>query len=87
MSIELEEAQIMFKLARKVKWGASYDRDEYFKRFQYLDEAIKDLQKKDWIIIHKKPKFIAFSLNPKYKMEIIEFVKRQMPELPQGWEK
>jgi len=87
MLIELEEAQIMFKLARKGKWGACYDRDEYFKRFQNFDYAIKELLKKDWIILHKKPKYIAYSLNVKHKIEIIEFVEKQMPHLSKGWEK
>jgi hypothetical protein len=77
--LNLEEAQIMFKLARKGNWGASYDRDEHFKRFQNLDKAIKELQKKGWLIIHKKPKYLAFSLNPKCKKEIIDFIEEQMP--------
>ena len=81
MILNIEEAQSMFKLARKGNWGASYDRDEHFKRFQNLDEAIKELQKKDWLIIHKKPKFRAFSLNPKCKKEIIDFIEEQMPYL------
>lgn len=87
MSLDLEEAQIMFKLARKGNWGASYDRDEHFKRFSSLEEVITELQKKGWIIIHKKPKFRAFSLNPKCKKEIIDFVENQMPYLLRGWEK
>jgi hypothetical protein len=77
----------MFKLIRKGNWGSSYDRDEHFKRFPNLEEAITELQKKGWLIIHKKPKFRAFSLNPKYKKEIIEFVEKQMPDLLKGWEK
>ena len=84
MSIELEEAQIMFKLARKGNWGNSYDRDEHFKRFQNLDEAIGELQRKGWVIIHKKPRYKAFSLNTKYKKEIIEFIEKQIPELRGG---
>jgi len=87
MSLELEEARIMFKLVRKGKWGESYDREEFFKRFLDLDEAIKELQKKDWLIIHKKPKFRAFSVNSRYKREIMEFIEKQIPDLPKGWEK
>jgi hypothetical protein len=81
MPVELEKAQIMFKLTRKCNWGACYDRLEHFKRFQNIDIIIKDLQKKDWIIIHKKPKYTALSLNPKYKKEIIEFIEKEMPHL------
>ena len=81
MSIEKEKAQIMFKLTRKNNWNACYDRLEHFKRFQNLDNIIKELVKMGWIIIHKKPNYKAISLNPKYKIEIIEFIEAQMPEL------
>ncbi len=80
MSIELEMAQIMWKLARKNNWGACYDRSEHFKRFQNLDEALKELEKKKWILPHKKP-FKAMSLNTNYKTEIIAFIEQEMPEI------
>lgn len=79
MPIELEKAQIMFKLARKNNWGACYDRLEHFKRFQNLNEAIKELSKQEWIIIHKKPDFVGISLNTKYKKEIIDYIEKEMP--------
>ena len=78
MSIELEMAKIMWKLARKNNWGACYDRLEHFKRFPNLDTAVKELEKKKWILSHKKP-FKAISLNTKYKKEIVEFIEREMP--------
>jgi len=78
MSLDLEKAQIMWKLARKGNWGNCYDRLEHFKRFQNLDEALKELEKKKWILPHKKP-FKAISLNTKYKKEIVEFIEREMP--------
>jgi len=81
MPINLEKAQVMFKLTRKGNWGACYDRTEHFKRFQNLDNIIKELQKKDWLIIHKKSKYIALSLNSKHKKEIIEFIEKEMPYL------
>ena len=81
MDIEKEEAQIMFKLARKNNWGNKYDRTEHFKRFQNLDTIIKDLKKNNWIIIHHKPKYLALSLNTKYKKEIIEFIEKHLPYL------
>ena len=79
--LDLEKAQIMFKLARKGNWGASYDRTEHFKRFQNLDQAIKELSKTGWIIIHPKGKFTGISLNSQYKKEIIEFIETQMPHV------
>ncbi len=80
--MEKEKAKLMFKLAfSKKNWGAKYDRLEHFKRFQNLDNIIKELVKMGWIIIHKKPNYKAISLNPKYKIEIIEFIEAQMPEL------
>lgn len=82
MASNLEKAQLMSVLAKsKGNWGASYDRTEHFKRFQNLKEIIKELSKKDWIIVHKKPKFDAISLNTEYKREIIEFIEKEMPHL------
>jgi len=77
----LEKAQIMFKLTRKNNWGACYDRTEHFKRFQNLDEIIKELSKIGWMIIHKKPKYTGLSLNTEFKREIIEFIEKEMPYL------
>ena len=82
MSLNLDKARLMSALARgKANWGASYDRMEHFKRFQNLNDIIKDLSRKGWIIIHKKPGFESISLNPKYKKEIIEFIDEQIPDL------
>jgi len=81
MLVELEEAQIMFKLIRKGNWNASYDRLEHFKRFQNLDLIIKELSKKEWIIIHKKLKFTGISLNTEHKSNIKEFIEKEMPYL------
>lgn len=81
MSLDLEKAQIMFKLTRKNNWSACYDRIEHFKRFQNLDTCIKELSKINWLIIHNKPKFTAFSLNTEHKKEIIEFIEKHMPHL------
>lgn len=80
MASDLEKAQLMSVLARsKGNWGEKYDRTEHFKRFQNLKEIIKELSKKGWIIVHKKPKFEAISLNTRYKREIVEFIEKEMP--------
>ena len=82
MITNLEKAQIMFKLARsKGNWGGKYDRLEHFKRFPNLKQAIKELAKIGWIIIKQKPNYIGISLNNKYKKEIIEFIKKEIPHL------
>lgn len=81
MAADLEKAQIMFKLARKNNWSACYDRTEHFKRFQNLNESIKELSNKKWLIVHSKGKFTGISLNTEYKKEIIEFIEREMPEI------
>ncbi len=81
MSIEKEKAQVMFKLTRKNNWNACYDRTEHFKRFQNLNEIIKNLSKIDWLIVHKKPGYTALSFNTKFKKDIIEFIENEMPEL------
>ena len=75
---ELEKAQVMFKLARKNNWNNCYDRTEHFKRFQNLNELIKELSKKGWIIIHPKGKFTGISLSTQYKKEIMEFIEKEM---------
>ncbi len=77
--MDLEKAQIMFKLARKNNWGNKYDRTEHFKRFQNLDQAVKELSNIKWLIIHKKSRFLGISLNNSYKREIINFIISQMP--------
>lgn len=79
MHLDLEKAQIMFRLARKNNWGNRYDRTEHFKRFKDLKEAIKELSEKSWIIIHKKAKFVGISLNTEHKKEIVEFIEINMP--------
>ncbi len=81
MHLELEKAQIMFKLARKNNWGACYDRMEHFKRFQNLKEAVKQLSNIGWIIIHKKPNFVGLSLDTKFKRKIVEFIEKYMPHI------
>ena len=65
MSLEIEKAQLMFKLARgKGNWGAKYDRTEHFKRFQNLNQIIKELSKIGWILVYNKPNYTGISLNP-----------------------
>lgn len=82
MTSNLEKAQLMSALARgKGNWGGSYDRLEHFKRFENLNEIIKELSKIGWIIVKHKDKFTGISLNTKYKKEIIEFIEREMPYL------
>ncbi|MBU4069710.1 MAG: hypothetical protein KJ646_01900 [Nanoarchaeota archaeon] len=82
MSLNVEKAQLMFKLARgKGNWGAKYDRLEHFKKFSNLKQIIKELSKEGWIIIYDKPQYRAISLNSKYKKEIIEFIEKEMPYL------
>jgi len=81
MILDLEKAQIMFKLARKNNWSNKYDRIEHFKRFQNLEQATKELLKVEWIILHKKSRFLGISLNSSRKKEIIDFIESQMPYL------
>lgn len=82
MASNLDKARLMSALARsKGNWGEKYDRTEHFKRFQNLKEIVKELSNKGWVIIHKKPKFVDFSLNTKYKKEIIEFIESEVSGL------
>ena len=81
MLTDLEKAQIMFKLARKNNWGHRYDRTEHFKRFQNLNDAIKELSKLRWLLIYKKPNYIGISLNTEHKKEIVNFIEKNMPDI------
>ena len=81
MLTDLEKAQVMFKLARKGNWGHKYDRTEHFKRFQNLNDIIKELSNKGWLIIYKKPMFIGISLDTTHKKEIVEFIEKEMPHM------
>lgn len=77
---DLEKAQLLFKLVRgKKNWGGCYDRLEHFKRFS--KEAIEELIKIRWLILTKKAKFKAISVNTEFKKEIIEFIEKNMPYL------
>jgi len=78
ISKELVMARIMLKLTKKNNWGACYDRLEHFKRFPDLKKIIKELEKKNWVIVYNKPKYVAISLNTKYKQEIAEFIINQV---------
>ena len=70
-------AEIMLKLTKKNNWGACYDRLEHFKRFPDLKKIIKELEKRGWIIVHKKPNYTGISLNTRYKGEIAKFIYEQ----------
>ena len=82
MLLDLEKAHLMYKIAvAKRNWGAKYDGLEHFKRFPNLDKIIKELSKIGWVLLHKKPRYKAISLNPRYKGEIVEFIEAQIPGL------
>jgi len=81
MLTDLEKAQVMFKLARKNNWGARYDRTEHFKRFDDLNNVIKELSKLRWLIIHKKSNYVGISLNTEHKKEIVGFIEKNMPHM------
>ena len=81
MELEKEEAMFLFRLARsKGNWGGKYDRLEHLRRFPNLKRILKNLSNKGWIILKKKPNYTGVSLNTKYKREILEFIKIQLPE-------
>lgn len=81
MELEVEKAQLLFKLARNKTWNNIYDRLEHFKRFQNLQDIIKELSKKNWVILHKKGKFTGISANTQFKREIIDFIELHMPHM------
>ena len=74
-------AQLMFKLAfTKKNWGKKFDRLEHYKRrFPDLKQITKELLKRDWINLQRKPMFTNISLNTKYKKEILDFIRNHLP--------
>ena len=76
-----EKAQVMFKLARKDNWGHKYDRLEHFKRFGNLSTLVKELSKKGWLLVYKKPQFTGIALNTQHKKDIIEFIEKNLPHV------
>jgi hypothetical protein len=77
-----DKAQLIFKLAySKKNWGGKYNRLEHFKRFSDLKQIVKELEKAKWSIVKKKPNYTGISLNQKFKKEIVEFIKEQLPEI------
>ncbi|MSS74314.1 hypothetical protein EXS72_01605 [Candidatus Pacearchaeota archaeon] len=76
--LDLEKAQVMFKLARKNNWGHKYDRLEHFKRFQNLKEIVKYLSNIGWLIIYDKPNFTGIALNTQHKKEILDFIEKNI---------
>ena len=81
MGYEKEAAMLLFKLARsKGNWGAKYDRLEHFSRFPNIKQIIKEFSNKGWILIKKKPDYTGISLNPRFKREILGFIREQLPE-------
>ena len=79
--IGLEKAQLLFKLARKNNWGHKYDRLEHFKRFQQLQQIVKELSATGWILMYKKPSFTGIALNTEHKKEIVSFIEEKMPHI------
>ena len=61
MSLDLERARLMFKLAySKKNWGAKYDRLEHFKKFPNLKQIVKDLETLGWLIVRRSQITRAF---------------------------
>lgn len=81
MALDIEKAQILFKLARNHTWNNVYDRLEHFKRFQHRDDIIKELSKCEWILVHKKAKYVGISINTQCKKDIVAFIELHMPHL------
>lgn len=73
-----EKAQIIRKLLRKGKIGNSYDRIEFFKRYNIQD--IEELIKIGILISPKKKEFRTLSVNPEKLREAVTFVKIHIPE-------
>lgn len=79
--MEKEKAKLMYKLAySKRNWGAKYDRLEHYKRFSNLKQIVKELEKLGWLIVKRKPYYTGISLNSRFKKEITEFIRAQLPE-------
>jgi hypothetical protein len=82
LSDEEIKADILYRLIRKHRWGATYFPADTLinwlskqvkKNGKRVRKCIEDLTKDGYILLHKKGKTI--SLNPFKKKEIIEYIR------------
>jgi hypothetical protein len=74
--------RIISKLVQWRKWGGSHTQHiieglpSHLKGGQITKRAIKDLEKKEWLLFAKKTKEKHYFLNPRKTNEILEFYER-----------
>ena len=74
--------RILIKLIRWRKWGASHTENiikglpSHLKGAKITKQALKELEKNQWIIPAKKTGEIHYSLNPRKTNEILEFYEK-----------
>ncbi len=81
------KARIIRKLVRWQKWGGAHTENilkglpTHLKGSKMVKEALKELEKDEWIIPVKKTGEIHYSLNPKKANEILQFYEKYCKNL------
>ena len=84
-AIEIK-ARIIRKLVQWRKWGGSHTENilkglpSHLKGDKVTKDALKELEKDEWIIPAKKTGEIHYSLNPRKTNEILEFYEKYCKE-------
>ena len=76
------KARIIRKLVQWRKWGGSHTENilkglpSHLRGDKITKQALKELEKDEWIILAKKTKEIHYSLNPEKVDEIMDFYEK-----------
>ena len=76
------KARIIRKLVRWQKWGGAHTENvlkglpTHLRGDKIVKEALKDLEKDEWLLPTKKTGEIHYSLNPKKANEILQFYEK-----------
>ena len=84
MSITVRDIQVRIinKLVRWRKWGGAHTEHilgglpSHLKGEKITKNAIKDLEKKEWLLSAKKTKEKHYFLNPRKTQEILDFYEK-----------
>jgi len=82
ISVENLKARIIRKLVQWRKWGGSHTENilnglpSHLRGNKHTKQALKELERDEWIIPAKKTGEIHYSLNPKKTDEIMQFYEK-----------
>ncbi len=81
-TVDAIKKRIIIKLVRWKKWGGAHTEDvlkglpKHIRGAKVTKQALKELEKDEWIIPAKKTGEIHYSLNPKKTDKILQFYEK-----------